>query len=271
MTFKTLLTHVEPDWGSGRALTAAVELARRFDAHLIGLGAEAFEPVNYAFADGAVVQMLRDQVDADAVEAERRFRAATTSLGDACSWVAEIAAPVSAMASCARGADLVVARRTHHDSGAANLCPPAGLIVDVGAPVLLVPDADAPLQARSIVVAWRDGPQARRALSNALPFLITAEQVHLVEVCGDAERAERESDMALVCARLERLGVKASAHATIHSGPSVAAEIERAAESIGADLIVTGAYSHRRLQEWVLGGVTQDLAQGSRRYILFSH
>jgi nucleotide-binding universal stress UspA family protein len=271
MTIKTLLTHVEPDWGSGRALAAAVELAKRFDAHLIGLGAEDFEPVDYAYADGSVVQMLRDQIDADALSAEARFRQATASLGKACSWETAVESPVAAMASCARGADLVVARRTRHDSGAGNLCPPASLIVDVGAPVLLVPDTDAPLQARSIVVAWRDGAQARRALSDALPFLTAAETVRLVEVCGPSERAERERDMALVCARLSRLGVKASAQAVSHAGPSVAAEIERAAEAIGADLIVTGAYSHRRLQEWVLGGVTQDLMNGSGRYVLFSH
>ena len=271
MPIKTLLTHVEPDWGSGRALAAAVELAQRFDAHLMGLGAEDFEPVNYAFADGSVVQMLRDQIDADALTAEARFRLAAAGLGAACSWHRALDVPVAAMASLARGADLVVARRTARDSGAGNLCPPASLIVDVGAPVLLVPDADAPLQARSVVVAWRDCPQARRALSDALPFLADAETVRLVEVCPAAERAERERDMALVCARLERLGVKVSAQAVAHTGPSVAAEIERAAEAVGADLIVTGAYSHRRLQEWVLGGVTQDLAAGSGRYVLFSH
>ena len=271
MAIKTLLTHVEPDWGSGRALTAAVALAKRFDAHLIGLAAEDFEPVNYAYADGSVVQMLRDQIDSDAVSAEARFHQATASLGQACSWAARIAGPVAAMAAYARGADLVVARRTRHDSGASNLCPPAALIVDVGAPVLLVPGADAPLKARAVVVAWRDGPQARRALSDALPFLTDAEQVDLVEVCAPSECAERERDMALVCARLSRHGVKASARAVAHSGPSVAAEIERAAETIGADLIVTGAYSHRRLQEWVLGGVTQDLANDSGCYVLFSH
>lgn len=271
MTFKTLLTHVEPDWGSGRALAVAVQLAKRFDAHLIGLGAEAFEPVNYAFAESVVVQMLRDQIDTDAASAEARFRGAAAGLEHACSWAFEMTAPESAMAAYARGADLVIARRLEPDSSAGNLCSPAALVVDIGAPLLLVPDSETPLSARSILIAWRDGPQARRALADALPFLQAAETVRLLEVGGSSGRAAQEAALDQVRARLSRLGVKVEAQVIDQADSSVAAQIERAAESAGADLIVAGAYSHRRLQEWVLGGVTRDLTRGSERYVLFSH
>jgi nucleotide-binding universal stress UspA family protein len=271
MTYKTLLTHVEPDWGSGRALAAAVQLAERFGAHLIGLGAEAFEPVNYAYAEGEVVQLLRDQIGADAATAEQRFRAATRSLGDACSGITAMDWPVAAVAACARGADLVVARRTGHGASASNLCRIEALVTDAGAPVLVVTDDERPVKADKVVVGWRDGPQARRALVDALPFLTAASEVRLVEVCSSASQAERQERMALVCERLGRLGVKAEAQAMADVGQSVARTLERTAHGIGADLIVAGAYSHRRFQEWVLGGVTCDLAEASSCHILFSH
>jgi nucleotide-binding universal stress UspA family protein len=270
MTYKTLLTHVEPDWGSGRALAVAVQLAQRFGAHLIGLGAEQFAPVNYAFADGAVVQMLRDQIDADAVTARQRFDVATKALGAACSWVTTVDAPVTAMAACARGADLVIARRTRQEAGEDNLCRIEALVADAGAPVLVVTDDDRPVKADKVVVAWRDGPQARRALIDALPFLTSAAEVRLVEVCPGAEQGERQRQMTPVRDRLARLGVTATTAAVIDSGQAVAHELERVAATMGADLIVAGAYSHRRFQEWVLGGVTQDLALGSPCHVLFS-
>jgi len=271
MTYKTLLTHVEPEWGSGRALAVAVALAQRFGAHLIGLGAEAFETVNYAYADGAVVQLLRDQIDADAITSQQRFRAAVGPLGEEVTWVADMEAPVMAMAACARGADLVVARRTGQEAASGNLCRIAPLVADAGAPVLVVADSDVPLKAEAVVFAWRDGPQARRALIDALPFMSAANRVRLVEVCAPAEQPERQQAMAPVCLRLARLGVQAEAVALAHTGQSVAHELERQAAAIGADLIVAGAYSHRRFQEWVLGGVTQDLAEASACHVLFSH
>ncbi len=76
MSFKTLLVHAEPDWGSDDALTAAMHVASLFNAHIVGIGAEALDPANYAFGDGSVVQMLRDQLDIDLASAERRFMAA---------------------------------------------------------------------------------------------------------------------------------------------------------------------------------------------------
>ena len=36
-------------------------------------------------------------------------------------------------------------------------------------------------------------------------------------------------------------------------------------------LIVSGAYGHSRLQEWMLGGVTEDLVVSSSKFVLLSH
>jgi nucleotide-binding universal stress UspA family protein len=39
----------------------------------------------------------------------------------------------------------------------------------------------------------------------------------------------------------------------------------------GADLLVTGAYGHSRLNEWVFGGMTRDLLTSSPICCLMSH
>ncbi|WP_147020078.1 universal stress protein, partial [Methylorubrum extorquens] len=53
------------------------------------------------------------------------------------------------------------------------------------------------------------------------------------------------------------------------SGHSLAL-VDAAAEQ-AADLIVTGAYGHGRLREWVFGGVTRDLLAGAPVCCLMSH
>jgi nucleotide-binding universal stress UspA family protein len=45
----------------------------------------------------------------------------------------------------------------------------------------------------------------------------------------------------------------------------------RVAAEEGADLLVTGAYGHTRLGEWMFGGVTRDLLATSPICCLMSH
>jgi nucleotide-binding universal stress UspA family protein len=52
---------------------------------------------------------------------------------------------------------------------------------------------------------------------------------------------------------------------------TVAGDILRIAGGIGADLIVTGAYGHTRLREWVFGGVTRGLLAACQIPHLSSH
>jgi nucleotide-binding universal stress UspA family protein len=43
------------------------------------------------------------------------------------------------------------------------------------------------------------------------------------------------------------------------------------AQDDGADLLVTGAYGHTRLGEWIFGGVTRELLTTSPICCLMSH
>ncbi|MEI9891719.1 MAG: universal stress protein [Caulobacteraceae bacterium] len=83
-------------------------------------------------------------------------------------------------------------------------------------------------------------------------------------------QAQATQDLQEVVARLSRHGIKAQVRVAALSGVSIAADLEDVAAKLDADLVVAGAYSHSRLNEWVLGGVTQDLLAGFKRYVLFS-
>ena len=143
------------------------------------------------------------------------------------------------------------------------------LLLATGVPLLLIADVDVPLRADRVMVAWRDKREANRAITDALPFLQRAKAVRVVSICAP-EEADAEG-LAAVAQRLSRHGVAVETAAIPPSRTSVTLDLEAAAESFAADLIVAGVYSHSRLREWVLGGVTGELMAASTRHLLLSH
>lgn len=271
MTFKTLLVHAEPEWGSAEALDAAVHLSGLLGAHVLGVAAEAYEPPGSFYMEGDLVQDLRDQIDTDIDTARTRFMAATAKLPAGATFVSGMDRPYVLMADHARGADLVVARRPPSGSSPTNLCHPGDLVMETGLPVLLVPHAAAPLVPNRVLVAWKDHRACRRALADAMPFLAAAKQVMLVSVCAKNDLSEHQAALREVSRRLERLGVRAEVEVRAGNAGSPLGSIETIANAMAADLIVAGAYSHNAIREWLFGGVTQDLLTDCDRHVLLSH
>jgi nucleotide-binding universal stress UspA family protein len=127
------------------------------------------------------------------------------------------------------------------------------------------------LQAHKVVVAWKDTREARRALADALPILKCADEVLVVAVCDADDRQDTRPHTASVAAYLMRHGVEAHDKVVAARPSEVAGVLQAEATAAGADLIVSGAYGHSRLGEWVFGGVTIDLLHNPQRFLLISH
>jgi nucleotide-binding universal stress UspA family protein len=148
---------------------------------------------------------------------------------------------------------------------------PSDLVMQVGRPLLVVPETCNWLDLRSVLVAWKDTAEARRAVSDALPLLRKSTEVTIVEIVEDeADRATALSRVEDVAAWLSRHGVRASQQVPEQRGDA-AAQLERIASDVGAGVVIAGAYGHSRLSEWILGGVTRRLVNPSNRCSLLSH
>jgi nucleotide-binding universal stress UspA family protein len=117
-------------------------------------------------------------------------------------------------------------------------------------------------------VAWSNRREANRAISDALPFLMRAEAVHVIQVAAEGE--QDADGLAEVKRRLSRHGVAADCETAVPAYRSIAGDLQAAADRHDADLIVAGGYGHSRMREWVMGGVTQELIDFSRRFVLLS-
>lgn len=268
MAFKNILVHQPLGDTKDSTLSIAANLAQRFDAKLIGIAASDVSFSGYA--DAEVTRKLRSMTESALKEVAERFHAGVGGHGNV-EWRHAITKPTAYVAQQARAADLVVTaaiQRTYFDP--LTELDPGQLIMQAGRPVLVVPPEVKLLNARHILVAWKDTREARRAVSDALPFLQAATDVTVVEIVEPShEKAIRDSCEDVV-AWLGRHDVCATAHTVISDYDSFGA-FEGLLLQNAADLIVAGAYGHSRLQEWIFGGVTRDLLMKSRYCCLFSN
>lgn len=276
MSYACILVHAETGPEAERRLRLAADLANQFDAALIGVGAEMFEPPTAAmamgYADAESLAAEAQAVQDDLKIAEGRFMNAARDVRGDVEWRSGVDIPQDALVHQARAADLIVAgpRRSEPPSLHSH-AGPGDLVMQSGRPVLIVPLDLEKLDASSIVVAWKDTREARRALADALPFLKRARQVLIAEVCERREHADASSRVADVADHLARHGVKAQV-VVREAGPRGAAQtLIEIAEMQEAGLIVAGGYGHARFREWAFGGVTEAFLSGCRKPVLLSH
>ena len=269
MSYKTILVQARPDEAGSRAISVAKTLARMFEAAILGVAAEAFDDTVYGDAAGELIAAERQLIETDVTAARKRFQDLTKDWSFGASCVSSSEPPLDVMTRHAQAADLIVASRPPGRGKAAADCNPAALVMQTGLPVLLAADGSADLKAEHILVAWRDQREAIRAVSDALPLLIRARTVHLVSVSPVNQHDQARASLEEVKRRLTRHGVAAVTEVVTQSA-NVTGDLEAAADRVHADLIVAGAFSHNRVREWALGGVTQDLVAGSGRFVLLS-
>lgn len=272
-TYATLLVHAEPGLGASKRIETAARLAHDLEARLIGLGAETFEPIATpdpftGYAAGEWIALIQGEVAKNLTAAEASFRRDAAEADF--EWRSVQDYPSRALTNLARAVDLIV-MSPRGSGGPTRTADPAEVVMAAGRPVLVVPDGRTHLRASSIVVAWKDTRECRRAVADAMPFLQRAEDVVVLAVCPQDAADSMVFETDDVVANLKRHGVNARAQVVTAPGSQVTAEITRIATLNKADLVVAGAYGHSRIREWVLGGVTDDVIHHPETFVLLSH
>lgn len=164
-------------------------------------------------------------------------------------------------------ADLIVLRAPSLDQGALSGAAEAA-IYDTGRPVLFSPRQELASLGKRISVFWNDTAEASRAAHAALPFLQKAEAVQVNAVDDGDFDTQALQEFA---ASLGWHGVKAEARLVKADSRSAGEALLDTAWDFEADLIVMGAFSHSRLREMILGGVTRHILHVAGRPVLMMH
>jgi len=300
MVYRTIMLQMDLERSNDARVQVAGDVAAIFGSVVIGAASCDPSPINPGISDADV---RRDQSEATVkmIEAERLLSERLRGHVKKIEWRSGYESPAAFLAQQCRAADLLITgtrvREVLQDPH--WRLDPHDLIMAAGRPMLLVPADVSGLAAKRIVVAWKDTREARRAVWDALPFLRHAEEVFVASVTYHAELPDHSSQVEDVVNWLGRHDVEARPRllpadrraanligsagddANLHEAgrgtrcvsadSDVARQIDALAAQEDADLIVSGAFGHYRLREWVLGGVTRDLMAHSRRCVLLSH
>lgn len=135
-------------------------------------------------------------------------------------------------------------------------------------PVLLVPAGwRAGHRARfsHIAVGLTASDLTRRAIKVAGPWLVGAEQVTGICVTEESD-AERALDDIM-----QGSGVYSEIRRLSHSGESTGFRLVHEADTLNADVLVTGAFSHSEWLEWLVGRETREILAAADLPLLLVH
>jgi len=272
MTYKTLMAHLGLRQSNTELLRVAADLGTRFDARLVGIA--ACQPMEFAYGDGyfgsEALAACRDELESELRAAEIEFREAVKGSGATLEWRSSYTTDALPyyLASEARCADLIITGAATADPfDSARHASVGDLVMRAGRPVLVVPPGGARMPFDSIVIAWKDTREARRATVDALPLLALAKHITILEI-------DEKTDCPTALARVQDVAQWLALHdimAAALAAPShgdTASQLDGLLTEQRCDLVVAGAYGHNRLREWAFGGVTHDLLKGGRCALL---
>jgi len=111
-----------------------------------------------------------------------------------------------------------------------------------------------------IVVGWKPGEAVKRCARQARPWLAKARKVTVVSFEKPGSEAYRTSARAF----FSDLGIAVDCVGLRRDNTGVGYQLLAAADRLGADSLLTGAFKHGALWEAILGGVTHDVLAAAR-------
>ncbi|WP_233805285.1 universal stress protein [Paraburkholderia sp. HP33-1] len=275
MSYKTLLVHIDDSRRSDTRVAVALDLAQRWDAHLIGLYVVSKDLARPLFGlDDHFAAKLTAQADVRRQTAREAFLTAAGRAGRAAEWRAPAGPPVDITTLHARHADLLVLGQPDPLDAAAYVDEHfiGDVVLGAGRPALVIPRAGAvPTLGENVLIAWDGSREASRAIADALPLLQHARFVG-IDVVRSTDAGNTAPGAIDVAAWLAAHGIRASFSTTSRHGiVGTGATLLNRVSDLHADLLVLGAYGHSRVRERVWGGVTRTMLESMTVPVLMGH
>jgi len=286
MAMKTILVPISDTAVNTAAIETALVVAKAVGGHVEGLYVETPQPVTppsgpltgyeaARYAGTAPRARFAEEEYARAAEArERAAEQARAEFQRVCaahgvpvcapdafdpvpsgSWRQAQGSYASAVTARAPAYDLMVVPNPSTTTPARAIAEQT--LLESGRPVLLSPSRPEPDPSSSAMIAWSPSLQTWRAVTVAVPLMAKARRVEIVSVGEDeATFAESRAD---VIRYLGWHGITATARQVKAPSRNIGDMLLHEASEAGIGMLVMGAYSHSRVRELLLGGVTRHV------------
>ncbi|WP_429930341.1 universal stress protein [Agrobacterium vitis] len=278
MAYKTILSVLDNRRTAAQVSDFSIALAEQFGSHVIGVHCEAVAGMPLIapmeIPDPVAVQAMQDLAHKETGAIEAIFAEVARREGVSTEWRNFVTAVGStgSFIDSARCADLVVAAQGESGSLSDNRSELETALFDSGRPVLLVPYIlKTPRPIKRVLIAWNGSREVARATFDALPFLKQAESVEIFSVVDSGgDDLSRSLPGAEIAATLSRHDINVTVTQQDQEQLKAAAHIENRLSDQSIDLLVMGAYSHKRWWEVLFGGVTRTVLDSMTALTLLS-
>lgn len=162
------------------------------------------------------------------------------------------------VAQQARLADLTIVPHPEAGEDVSSSDALHAVLFDSGRPVLIAPQLAPETFGKRICIAWNGTAESAAAVLGALPWMQRATAVRILTSDEYHRRGPQAADLLDYLALHGIVPDVASFRAIDRE---VGAGLLAAAKDFGADMIAMGAYSHSRLRQLILGGVTRHVLE----------
>ena len=269
------------------ALTTALMIANRWAAHVTALhirvDSRDVAPLAGEGLSGAMIEEMMSATEKESGDRAHAVRSmferfvarqnvpvqeAHAGLGHASASFASVTGrEEDIVAQQARLADLTVV--PHPDAGEDVSSSDAlhAVLFDSGRPVLISPQTATATVGTRVCLAWNGTAESAASALAAMPWMQKADGVRILAADGYQRRGPAAPELQ---AYLSLHGINADIVVFQPVRNSVGAGLLDAARQFGCDMLSMGAYSHSRLRQLILGGVTRHVLENSNLPVMMT-
>ena len=287
MPIRKLLLPLTGTSAGEAAISTAITVARQWNAHILALHVRAdsrdVAPLAGEGLSGAMIQEMMQATERESGERSSAVRIMFDRAIDTAgihieqptdrhdhptaTFATVTGREEDVVAQQARLADLTIVPHPESGDDVSSSDALHAVLFDSGRPVLIAPHHAAATLGRRIAVAWNGTGEGAAAVQAALPWLHEAEAVRILSAAEYQRNGPPARDLA---SYLAMHGVRAELATFRPLDREVGAGMLAAAQEFGADMMTMGAYSHSRLRQLILGGVTRHVLENANLPVLMN-
>ncbi len=286
MPIRKLLLPLTGTAAGEAALTTALLVARQWDAHLTALHVRVdsrdVAPLAGEGLSGAMIEEMMSATEKESGDRSTAVRAMFDRFvaehgvvvaephphaGATANFAAATGREEDLVAQLARLTDLTVVPHPEAGNDVSSSDALHAVLFDSGRPVLIAPQAALPTIGTRICVAWNGTAESAAAVQAAIPWMQRAQAVRILSA-DEYQRRGPAADALAGYLALHGIQVEIATFRPLDR--AVGRGLLTAAREFGADLLAMGAYSHSRLRQLILGGVTRHVLENAALPVLMN-
>jgi len=288
MEIRTILVPLAGGDDMRPVVAVSLSLAKNLEAHVdvLRILSDPKDTIPL-LGEGMSVSMIEDMIEAAEKESGERARRGHAVFDELCAeysiaaggkpgdsgasaaWTEEVGRDDEVTARRGRLADLIIVARPTEASDVSSTLTLNAALFDTGRPVLVAPPGGADHFGKHVAISWNGSAEAARAVASGLGMIKRAGKVTVLTAESERTSVARAPELA---AYLEWHGIAPDTRPfTVEGRQPGGADLLAECGQIGADLLVMGAYTHSRMRQLILGGVTRHVLEEAEIPLFMAH